>query len=245
LISGLSYDHHDIYPTQETYNQAFRQFLDQSKWKIIWQSDFDRLSTQADETYSTLQDQEPNITNIALGGHVNRKDAWLSVQAVHQATQQPVDKLIEIINQFPGVSRRFEKIANNLYSDYAHTPEKIAGCLQLANEVSKKVVVVYEPLTNKRQYEISSTYENLFDGVEKLFWVPSYLTREDPNQPVLTPAELIKNMNNPEIAEPAELNDNLKLNIDKCLNEGALVVCLSGGGGGSLDEWLRKNFTNS
>lgn len=141
------------------------------------------------------------------------------------------------------MSRRFEKISNNLYTDYAHTPPKIAGCLQMASELSNNVVVVYEPLTNRRQHYIKNDYKDLFSGIKKLYWVPSYLAREDPAQAVLTPAELIENMTNKEIAEPAELNTSLKNRIQNHMESGDLVVCLSGGGGNSLDEWLRQNFS--
>lgn len=243
LISGVAHDHHDIYPTEESYKQAFRNFLSQSQWKVLWQKDAEKLGLSLDETYSILQEKEPGISQIQLVGEVNRLDGWLAVQGVHEATQWELAQLIEIINRFPGVSRRFEKITDNLYTDYAHTPEKIAGCLQLARELSKNITVVHEPLTNKRQHEIRESYAHLFDGVKKLYWVPSYLTREDPNQPILTPAELIQNMSNPEIAEPAELNDALKGKITQHLRAGDLVVGLSGGGGGSLDEWLRANFS--
>jgi hypothetical protein len=59
---------------------------------------------------------------------------------------------------------------------------------------------------------------------------------------VLSPAQLIKELDNPKIAEPAKLDSKLKSNINQHLSAGDLVVCLSGGGGGSLDEWLRQQF---
>lgn len=241
-ISGIAYDHQDIYPTEADYRQAFRKFLDQSDWKIIWQEDADKLNMLTEDHTSILSHDEEVIKTITLPGRVNRMDGWLSIQAMHKLTQIPLDTLVDHINEFPGVSRRFEKIADNLYTDYAHTPEKIAGCLELAHELSQEVVVVYEPLTNKRQYSIRDTYKYLFDDIKKLYWVPSYLTREDPSQPVLTPQQLIKDTSNPENAEPAELNENLKETIQNHLQKGDLVVCLSGGGGGSLDEWLRQEF---
>ncbi len=101
---------------------------------------------------------------------------------------------------------------------------------------------VYEPLTDRRQHYIQDEYANLFQGVKKLYWVPSYKAREDPAQAALTPRELILKMNNSEIAQDGELNKTLKEAIKLHISQGDLVVCLSGGGGGSLDEWLRKEF---
>ena len=240
LITGIAHDHHDIYPNEEDYFGAFRDFLGQSQWKILWPQDKAKLGLTEDKNTFTLP--EP-IQGITLAGEVNKLDGSLAVQGTHELTKKPVNELVNLINNFPGVSRRFEKIAEYIYSDYAHTPEKIAGCLDLAREKSKNVVVVYEPLTNKRQHSIKTAYKDLFRGVKKLYWVPSYLTREDPNQHVLSPKELIQNMGNQDIAEPRELDDQLQADIKKHQNAGDLVVCISGGGGGSLDEWIRQEFS--
>lgn len=243
LITGIDYDHHEIFPTRQSYQEAFKQFLDQSNLTIVWQSDVANNALPASKSgYHVLDDAAvPDIKNIV--GKVNRRNAWQVIQAVHQITQRPVDELIAIMEHFPGLSRRFEQIIPNLYTDYAHTIPKIAGCLQTAHELSKNVVVVYEPLTNRRQHYIQHEYASLFSGIKKLYWVPSYLAREDPNQPVLSPADLIKSMDNKEIAEPAQLDDVLKKHIERHIQQGDLVVCLSGGGGNSLDEWLRTSFS--
>ena len=46
-----------------------------------------------------------------------------------------------------------------------------------------------------------------------------------------------------DIAKPAEVNGKLKLMIQNHLQNGDMVVAMAGGGSGSLDEWLRKEFT--
>lgn len=242
LITGVDWDHHEQYPTREAYQQAFREFMSQSQRNIVWESDVARLTLPAANTLLNLNDDDPKMQQITLLGLVNRRDGWQAINAVHELTHQPLDELIAHINSFPGLNRRFERIQEHLYSDYAHTAEKIRGCLQTANEASENVVVVYEPLTDRRQHFIKDTYKDLFQNIKNLYWVPSYLAREDPNQPILSPAELITYMDNKDIAVPAELNEKLKQHIQEHLDAGDLVVCLSGGGGSSLDEWLRKEF---
>lgn len=243
LVTGIDYDHHEIFPTREDYQAAFRQFLKQSNHKVVWESDVQSCKLQTDETYTVLDDNDARLNSLKITGEVNRRNAWQVIQALSTLTNNPVETLIQHAENFPGLSRRFERITEHkLYSDYAHTPPKIAGCLQLAREVSDNVVVVYEPLTNRRQHYILSDYAHLFDGVQQLYWVPSYLAREDQSQHVLTPSELIEYMSNKEIARPVELNDALRNAIQSHLDNGDTVVCLSGGGGGSLDEWLRANF---
>ena len=248
IISGIGYDHHEIYPTKESYKQAFTEFLGKSQNKILWQSDFDRLNIPADDSYKVLSETATELNDIQLIGDVNRRDALLVIETASQITQKPVAELIEIMNGFPGLSRRMEQIIPNLYSDYAHTTEKIIGAIDLGMEIThkqnSKLVVVYEPLTNRRMHHTASLHKDIFDQAEKLYWVPSYLAREDPNQSVLTPDELIKNLNQEmqTRSEPAELTLDFKNKIDFHINNGDVVLALSGGGGGSLDEWLRENF---
>lgn len=239
LITGIAYDHHDIFPTEQSYKDAFIEFLNKSQRKILWSEDQEKLQIKDADTLHSLHSIMPSIT---LPGKVNKEDASLAVQGISEITGKSSATLTEIINDFPGVSRRFEKLADNIYTDYAHTPEKIAGCLEMAHELSDNVVVVYEPLTNKRQHYIKDVYKDLFKGVKKLYWVPSYLTREDPDQHVLTPEELIQEMKNRSIAEPRSLDTQLQADMEKHASQGDLVVCISGGGGGSLDEWARKQF---
>jgi UDP-N-acetylmuramate--alanine ligase len=249
VISAVAYDHHEIYPTQEDYYQAFRQFLNQSQRAILWKEDIHKLGLdEADEKYTLESYEDAGIKSLSLPGLYNRRNAWLVVKAVSQISGARPEDMVPILNKFPGVSRRFEMITKNLYSDDAHTPEKITGCMSVAKELAskadQKIVVIYEPLTNRRMHYLGAAHRSVFDGASAIYWIPSYLAREDPKQPVLTPTELIKNLS-PElqaIAKPMQRDDNLKQVIQEHLKNGDMVVGMAGGAAGSLDEWLRKNF---
>ncbi len=248
LITGVSWDHHEIFPTREDYQEAFREFISQSKHTYMWEEDAAYLSLPKDTTLNMLSVEDPHIREVELLGQYNRLDAWLAIQAVHRATKQPAEKLIKIVNDFPGLSRRMEQIIPNLYSDYAHTPEKIRGAMSVATEMAaengQQVVVVYEPLTDRRQHYMIDDYQDCFDGAAKLYWLPSYLAREDPKQRIIPPIELITRLANPSIAEPAERDAGLKRVIQRHLKAGDMVVAMAGGGGNSLDDWLRHKFKN-
>jgi UDP-N-acetylmuramate--alanine ligase len=246
IITGVSWDHHEIFPTREDYQQAFKEFIDQSEWTELWQEDYDYLGLQPNDHYAVMDTADPAIEKLQLTGHYNRLDAWLAIKAVRQLTQSPLQDIIDHMNRFPGLQRRMEQIIPNLYSDYAHTPEKIRGAMSVASEMAavsgQKLVVVYEPLTNRRQHYMLDDYKDVFEGADKLYWIPSYLAREDPAQRVIPPAELISHLDNPGIAEPLERDAKLKHTIQKHLDNGDLVVGMAGGGGGSLDDWLRQEF---
>jgi hypothetical protein len=89
---------------------------------------------------------------------------------------------------------------------------------------------------------MKDSYTNIFENTTKLYWVPSYLAREDPSQHVISPQEFIAGLSEKTTAEAAELNDSLKYKIVEHANNGQLVILLAGGGGGSLDEWARQNL---
>jgi UDP-N-acetylmuramate--alanine ligase len=247
LITGVSWDHHEIFPTREEYQQAFRDFINQTKYTLLWQDDADYLGLEGlDSDITTYDPNNPAVHAVTLKGFYNRLDAWLSIQAVHKVTGAKIEELIGHINRFPGLQRRMEQLLPNLYTDYAHTPEKIRGAMSAASEIAaeagQELVVVYEPLTNRRQHFLKEEYKDCFNGANKLYWIPSYLAREDPAQRVIPPAELITYLADPSFAEAAERDEALKVIIQKHLDNGDMVVCMAGGGGDSLDEWLRREF---
>lgn len=254
VIPAVSYDHPDIYPTREDYEEAFRQFREQSAF-VIEHKDGKIMQRYIDseEDFEHEAMYKPNDFNLA--GEARRIDAALAANAVFAMQQNDfadrgieVDyyagALIEILNDFPGVGRRFERIADYVYTDYAHHPEEIVATVEMAKEEAelsgaKGVVVVYQPHQNTRQHEVRDGYRDAFAGVDKLFWLPTYLTRENPELEVLTPEELIDGLSNREIAEPAELGEELENRLKEYLRKGYLVILMTAG---PADGWFREKF---
>jgi UDP-N-acetylmuramate--alanine ligase len=105
-------------------------------------------------------------------------------------------------------------------------------------------VVVYEGLHNTRQHFIKEELVHLFDSVKHLYIVPSYLAREDQSLKLLTPDDLrlLLSAEAQTITDAAALDDNLRQTIITHLEAGDTVLCITAGGGNSLDEWLRTQF---
>lgn len=243
VLPAVSYDHPDIYPTREDYEQAFSQFKKQSKMvieardgEIVWREDVAAM-------------YEPKDFKVA--GKVRRIDAALAGNAV-LAMSQELDEyrdglvdtgaIIDVINQFPGVGRRFERIRDGLYSDYAHHPEEIAATMDVALEEchlqgKKGVVVIYQPHQNVRQHEVREEYRDAFVGASKIYWLPTYLVREDPELSVIAPEEFVKGLSNAGVAEAAEADDELAEKVREYLDDGYLVVLMTAG---PADGWLRE-----
>jgi len=233
LVTSIDYDHPDTYPTEEDYKSAFRQFIHQSEATILWQHDADYIHTRESSAWSLHPDETIQLT---LAGEHNRRNATLVLKALERM------KLGENINNrnalatFPGTARRFEKIADNLYSDYGHHPAEIAATLQMARELNNHVVLVYQPHQNIRQHEVREQYtDTIVKNADDVYWLPTYLTREDPALEVLTAAQLTRNISSDKV-HISELDDNLWREITFHRNEGYLVLCM---GAGTIDSWLR------
>jgi UDP-N-acetylmuramate--alanine ligase len=236
LLTSVDYDHPDIYPTREDYSAAFRQFIGQSNATIMWHADNADIKATADNGW-ILGDDE--VMDIRLPGAHNRRNATLVAKAAEYLRMGDSEKVKAALGAFPGTSRRFEKLDDNLYSDYGHHPAEIAATLQLASELSDRVALVYQPHQNIRQHEIRSEYTDCFDQAEIVYWLPTYLSREDPALPVLSPQELSQNVTNKPAIRYAELDDQLWDAIEQARSQGMLVLAM---GAGTIDGWLRKKL---
>lgn len=225
-ITFVSYDHPDIYKTEEEYKEAFKQFESQSE-NIIRGGEED--------------------SHISLAGAARREDATTALKAIREMAkienkELEDEEIIEVLNKFPGVGRRFERIADGVYTDYAHHPEEIEATIEIANEESERlgkkgVVAIYEPHQNTRQHEVKDGYKNVFEKAKKVFWLPTYLTREDTSLAVLTPEDFIKDLVDPGIAEAAEPNEDLEKRLKNLVKDGYLILLMTAG---PADSWLRK-----
>ena len=240
LITSIDYDHPDTYPTEESYKAAFRQYVASSKHTIAWQHDLAFIEQGTLPSITTLKTQD--VQDFALVGYHNRQNATLVYNALTQLEVGRPEQLRAHIESFPGTDRRFEKIANNIYSDYGHHPQEIAATLQLAKEVSDKVALVYQPHQNVRQHEIAGLYtDTVFKDADKVFWLPTYLSREDPDLAILQPSDLVQGLRETQVTI-AELDDSLWQTIEALAGSGYLVLCM---GAGSIDGWLRTALQGS
>lgn len=230
LITSMDYDHPDTYPTAESYIQAFNQFIAQSESALMWRRDGALLGAQN----ITLYD-DADVLDLALPGLHTRQNATLVAHALEKLGI-PGNRT-RAIESFPGADRRFEKLLPGLYTDYGHHPTEIAATLQMARELNDHVVLVYQPHQNVRQHEVRALYTDCFEDAEMVYWLPTHLSRENHQLPILTADELTENVTNIEAVYTAELDDELWQAIQTARDEGKLVICM---GAGSIDTWVRE-----
>jgi UDP-N-acetylmuramate--alanine ligase len=237
VIPSIDYDHPDTYPDRQDYIETFRQFIAQSGHSILWRKDAEYIGVSSPALWA-LEDDE--VADIPLAGAHYRRNATLALKTLEYLKLGSTLENIANLSEFPGTGRRFEKLADNLYSDYGHHPTEIAAMLELTSELSNHVVLVYQPHQNRRQHEIKDDYRDQFETAEKVYWLPTYLSREDPHQAILTPQELTKYITNTDIVF-AELDDDLWQEITAARKSGKLVLVM---GAGDIDSWVREKLTS-
>jgi UDP-N-acetylmuramate--alanine ligase len=232
LITSIDYDHPDTYPTESEYTEAFRQFITKSSHTILWRSDANYIDVVEKKTW-VLEE----TLSLPLKGEHNRRNGTLVLKGLEYLSIANSSAVSAELGTFPGTDRRFENIGTNLYSDYGHHPKEIAATLQLAREVSDHVVLVYQPHQNRRQTRVKDLYIDQFELADEVYWLPTYLSREDPDEPILTPKDLTENLTNHESVHIAELGDELWNTIQQARQDGKLVLCM---GAGTIDSWVRE-----
>ena len=247
VIPAVSYDHPDIYPTEADYKEAFEQFKKQSRY-ILESSEAGLIGSDGNALSI-----RPDVFKLA--GSARRVDAALATTAIiRMIYQEAEDKgiilnftpqpIIESMNRFPGVGRRFEKLMDGLYTDYAHHPDEIKATIDVAKDEcrirgKRGIVVIYQPHQNVRQHEVKDEYREVFASADKVLWLPTYLTREDSSLRIIEPEEFIAGLSNRDNAEKADLDDELAEKIKKYLADNYLVVLMTAG---PADDWLRNEF---
>ncbi len=231
IITVATYDHPDIYPTKANYQAAF-----------------DKFRGQSDEV---IEGTKLKSFDFKLAGEARRKDATMATVALQRMAEElgmmiPEDKIISVLDDFPGAGRRFERITDGVYSDYGHHPEEVASTVEIAKEEAKLrglkgVVLLYEPHQNTRQHEVRAGYKRAFNGVSKLYWLPTYLTRENPKLKVITPEEFIADLDEQAkaVGEAVEMGEELAEKLKDWHEQKYLILLMTAG---PADMWLRKVF---
>lgn len=191
LLSAVSWDHADLYPTEESYFKVFRDLIAQTGLivacgdhpkvrelvtKAIWYGTKD-----ADYIYSDVVQSETGLTFTI---HHNGVDYTIHSQMIgafqaenitgcfamaHQIGIAP-EKIIEAIASFKGLKRRLEKRFQGdvtVFDDIAHSPEKAKSVLgNLRSIYTGKLIAIFEPNSGGRERNSAGLYDNAFAGAD-------------------------------------------------------------------------------
>jgi UDP-N-acetylmuramate: L-alanyl-gamma-D-glutamyl-meso-diaminopimelate ligase len=157
LISGIAWDHINVFPTYQNYVEQFEIFVDQiSRGGILVYNEEDlevkRVAEAATKPTRKLAYTTPNykVENGTTLLETPEGDMPIEVFGAHnlnnlagakwicQNMGVDEDDFYEAIASFKGASKRLEKIAESrtkvAYKDFAHSPSKVAATTQAVKE---------------------------------------------------------------------------------------------------------------
>lgn len=258
LLSGIAWDHVNVFPTFEKYVEQFKIFLDKitSGGSVIYNAEDEVLSKTVLASENTIKkypyktpkheikegqtllDTPEGLMPIEIFGKHNLQN----LEGARWICQlMGVDELdfYEAIASFTGASKRLEKIYDSpktkVYKDYAHSPSKVEATTAAVKEQypDKKLIAclelhTYSSLTPSFLKEYQNTLNPADEAI--VFYSPDAVAIKGLNP--ISKEQIVESFNREALkvfTEPSELEIYLK---EKDLSDSVLLLMSSGNYGG-------------
>jgi len=217
LISGIAWDHINVFPTFENYVEQFSEFIKliEKDGKLIY------CKADAEVNKIALMTSNPNIDrigyqtpdNVINNGVtsilVEGNEIPLQIFGDHNLQNLNGARLIcnelkindnqfyEAIQDFKGASKRLELIAKNddtaIYKDFAHSPSKLKATTQAVKKQypNRDLIACMELHTfSSLNKEFLQEYKNSMSSADEAYVYYSNHTIEHKKLAAITPAEV-------------------------------------------------------
>jgi UDP-N-acetylmuramate--alanine ligase len=268
IITGLKYDHVDIYNTQEEYNNCFREFASKAEILILNGDDQYLIDTMSDfkfTTYGLNQNNDwcatdiknheggstfkvfnnnkliANITLNVIGGH-NVMNALAGFVA-NYLNNVPVNTIISQLSNFKGLPRRLEQLRSEpffVYDDYAHLPNEIATVLKGVRDSYpyRRIICYFQGHTYTRINAFFDDYTKALSNCDVLLLGDVYAARDAEGSVDL--AKLINLVDVPNKQLSGTVDNTIEL-IKDIVKDGDVLLCLNAGDGTKVAHYF-KNY---
>ena len=266
LLSGIAWDHINVFPTFENYVEQFEIFVDQiTKGGIlVYNEEDETVKKVAEETTNIIRRLPYKTPSYSVEDGTTLLDTPegpmpIEVFGAHNLNNLSGAKWIcqnmgvdeadfyEAIASFKGASKRLEKIAEGngkvAYKDFAHSPSKVSATTKAvkAQYPNRKLVACLELHTySSLNAEFLKEYEGALDAadVAVVFYSPDAVKIKQLEE--VSYNQIAQSFQRDDLiiyTNPAEFKDFL-FNYD--LNNSALLLMSSGNYGGlNFDEVKR------
>lgn len=168
VINNIEFDHPDFFKNEEEVRESFKKFIGNLKGKKILITEKNNLNKEF---------------NLKVLGKHNQKNANM-VFLLGRALGIAEDRIIKSIEDFSGIGRRLELIANRngikVYDDYAHHPTAIAATLQAIREdnPNARIWAIDEPHGFARTKALLTNYKDVFKDADRVMIGPIFKARD-------------------------------------------------------------------
>ncbi|SDS55120.1 Mur ligase family protein [Gramella sp. MAR_2010_147] len=192
LLSGIAWDHINVFPTYENYVEQFKIFIDSivNGGILVYNEEDTEVKRLAEETENPIRKhpyntpeyhKEDNQTILDVpegelpleifGKHNLNNLAGAKWICQHMGVDE--DDFYEAIATFKGASKRLEKVAESpssvIFKDFAHSPSKVSATTAAVKEQfpNKKVIACLELHTySSLNAEFLKEYKNSLEKAD-------------------------------------------------------------------------------
>ena len=169
VVTNCDYDHPDHFKTRADYDACFNTARRQSGDVV------------EGERLAPLEFLEAVDAFAALAPH-NRKNARAAVEVALRRGHSPeaiAAALPEAVASLP--DRRFQKLIDGVYTDYAHHPAEMACAVAMARQICRGVLrVLFQPHRYSRTKALLSDFPASFALADEVVLCPVYAAFEPP-----------------------------------------------------------------
>jgi UDP-N-acetylmuramate: L-alanyl-gamma-D-glutamyl-meso-diaminopimelate ligase len=243
LLSGIAWDHVNVFPEYEGYKRQFDQLLEciEAGGVIIYNEDDPEVAEVVGRTKNEIKKFSYSLPEYRVEDQrfildTIEGDLELKVFGAHNMSNLEGARWIcnqmgltdeefyEAIEEFEGASKRLEKLnipgEFKVYRDFAHAPSKVKACVSGTKETftAQKVLAVFELHTfSSLSLDFLSQYQSSLDKADEgiVYFNPKVL--EHKNLPALNPEavkEAFDHSNITIVTNRTELIERVKVATD-------------------------------
>jgi UDP-N-acetylmuramate--alanine ligase len=184
IVTNVELDHHAVFATLAEIEDAFAQFLGQTKHAIVTPpvAPLARAALRHDTDAVTVVGDQ--IDGLAIPGTHNATNAALALEAVTRAGGDR-QLALDALRAFRGVGRRFEELGRSasgalVVDDYAHHPTEIAATIAAARQrAPQRIVAVFQPHLYSRTAALAPQFAAALAQADAAWVLDVYPARED------------------------------------------------------------------
>lgn len=216
--------------------------------------DFSQKANQC--TFKVLRPNQTESLPIKLNlpGRHNVQNALAAI-AIATACGVEDDAIQKGLEEFQGIGRRFEKIADldidgktvTLLDDYGHHPREVDMVIQAAKQgwPDKRVVMIYQPHRYSRTKSLFEDFSKVLSKVDVLLLLDVYSAGEAPIAGADSRA-LCGSIRQRGQVEPIFIEDSAEIPsiLEKVVESGDMLITQGAGDVNKISKSLAKHFAN-
>ena len=164
VVTNCEYDHPDHFPDKSAYDACFE------------------AARRAAGDVVEAESLEADGWEIPVVGEHNRRNARAAIEVALRrghSRERIAACLPEAVAQLP--DRRFQRIADGVYADYAHHPTEMKCAVSMARAVCEgRLRILFQPHRYSRTKALLDEFASAFPGADEVVLCPTYPAFEQP-----------------------------------------------------------------